>query len=428
MNNPQEILPGVIFYSYLSAERREKVCFWNHHTLVLQVSGQFRIETSDQTLSMTGGEMLLIRKNQLGTLTKTPLPGGNYETIVISLQEDLLRKIQLEEKLNAEGKYLGPPNVLVPINEFLKGYFQSIIPYARSSGTEMTAEMGVLKIKEGVKLLLLALPVLRNFLFDFSEPHKIDLEKFMLSNFHFNIPVEKFAQLTGRSLAAFKRDFQKTFGGPPRQWLQNKRLNTAKYLIETRNLKPSAVYLDLGFESLSHFSSSFKRKFGKTPTGLSYAFPALLEIIGINPYVQVPETILEKILDQAGKSKGHIPVSGTVNGVPYRQTLLRYSGMWRLYVNTAMLKDSPKRIGETLEVTIEFDPSDRTIPAHPDLTEALRNNPEAKARFDLLSPSAQKEIVRYIAQLKTPESRKRNIAKAISFLLGKGPFIGRRKL
>lgn len=210
--------------------------------------------------------MLLIGKNQLGKLSKTPLPGGNYETIVISLQEDLMRKIVLEEKLEADGKYTGSPNILIPTNEFLQGCFQSIIPYARNSGAAMTDEMGILKVKEGVKLLLLALPVLRNFLFDFSEPHKIDLEKFMLSNFHFNVPVEKFAQLTGRSLAAFKRDFIKTFGAPPRQWLQDKRLNAAKHLMETKRLKPSAIYLNLGFESLSHFSYSFKKKFGRTPT------------------------------------------------------------------------------------------------------------------------------------------------------------------
>lgn len=48
--------------------------------------------------------------------------------------------------------------------------------------------------------MLLAVPDLRNFLFDFSEHHKIDLENFMLSNFHFNVPVAKLAQLTGRSL------------------------------------------------------------------------------------------------------------------------------------------------------------------------------------------------------------------------------------
>jgi AraC-like DNA-binding protein len=265
--SPAEILPGVIFYSYLSAERKEKVCLWNHHTLILQVSGQLVLETSVQTISMSGGEMLLIGKNQLGTLTKTPLPGANYETIVISLQDDLLRKIVLEEKLEADRKYIGPPNILIPSNEFLKGYFQSIVPYARNAGAAMTDEMGILKVKEGIKLLLITLPILRNFLFDFSEPYKIDLEKFMLSNFHFNIPVEKFAQLTGRSLASFKRDFLKTFGTPPRHWLQEKRLTEARYLIETKHKRPSAIYLDLGFESLSHFSHSFKKRFGTTPTG-----------------------------------------------------------------------------------------------------------------------------------------------------------------
>ena len=270
MTSPAEILPGVIFYSYLSFERKEKVCLWNHHTLIMQVSGQLILETSGQNISMTGGELLLIGKNQLGTLTKTPGPGGNYETIVISLQEDLLRRILLEEKFEADRKYMGPLNTLIPLNEFLQGYFQSIVPYARSSGAAMTDEMGILKVKEGVKLLLLVLPELRNFLFDFSEPSKIDLEKFMLNNFHFNVPIEKFAQLTGRSLAAFKRDFLKTFGVPPRHWLQDKRLKEAKHLIETKHQKPSAIYLDLGFESLSHFSYSFKKKFGIAPTALNY--------------------------------------------------------------------------------------------------------------------------------------------------------------
>jgi AraC-like DNA-binding protein len=270
MTSPAEILPGVIFYSYLSSERKEKVCLWNHHTLILQVSGQLILENSGQKISMTGGELLLIGKNQLGTLTKTPLPGGNYETIVISLQEDLLRRIMLEEKIETEGKYVGPPNILIPLNEYLQGYFQSIVPYARSSGAAMTDEMGILKVKEGVKLLLLALPGLRDFLFDFSAPYKIDLEKFMLSNFHFNVPIEKFAQLTGRSHAAFKRDFVKKFGVPPRQWLQDKRLTEAKHLLETKHQKPSAIYLDLGFESLSHFSYSFKKKFGMAPTALTY--------------------------------------------------------------------------------------------------------------------------------------------------------------
>jgi len=247
--------------------RKEKACFLENNILVLQVSGQFLLETASQRVSMRRGEMLLIRKNQLGTITKTPLDGEDYQTIVICLKEDLLRGMALEEQIEVRKKYSGPPNILIPGNDFLRGFFQSVMPYVRHPEEKLATDMGTLKVKEGVQLLLHAVPELREFLFDFSDPYKIDLEKFMLGNFHFNVPVEKFARLTGRSLAGFKRDFQKTFGMAPRQWLQERRLTEARHLIEKKNKKPSAIYLDLGFESLSHFSHSFKKKFGKAPTG-----------------------------------------------------------------------------------------------------------------------------------------------------------------
>lgn len=266
MTNPNELLPGVIFYSFLSTKLKEKVGFFEHSTLVLQVSGCLTLETASQRVSTKRGQMLLIRKNQLGELTKMPLEGEDYQTIVIRLQEDQLRKIALEEQIEITQKYTGDANVIIPENDFLHGFFQSIIPYTRHPEEKITNAVGMLKVREAVQLLLYAKPELKEFLFDFSEPHKIDLEKFMASNYHFNIPVERFAQLTGRSLAGFKRDFQKVFGSAPRQWLQEKRLVEARHLIETKHMKPSAFYLDLGFESLSHFSHSFKKKFGKAPT------------------------------------------------------------------------------------------------------------------------------------------------------------------
>lgn len=271
MVNPTEIIPGVLFYAYLSEGRKEKVGFFAHHTLVLLVSGSFLLETSGQRTGIETGQMMLIRKNQLGEITKMPAGGRGYESMVITLQEDLLRQIALEEQLTIRQKYTGPPNVLIPGNDFLRGFFQSVIPYVQHSEEEVTNQMGVLKVKEGVQLLLHALPELKNLMFDFSEPHKIDLERFMLHNYHFNIPLAQFARLTGRSLAAFKRDFQRTFGMPPRQWLQEKRLTEARHRIEHRRDKPSAIYLDLGFETLSHFSYAFKRRFGKTPSEWSAA-------------------------------------------------------------------------------------------------------------------------------------------------------------
>ncbi len=90
-----------------------------------------------------------------------------------------------------------------------------------------------------------------------------------------------------------------------------------------------------------------------------------------------------------------------------------------------MLPNSPKRIGELIEVSIEYDPRARMLQPHPDLVNALTDNKEAEAVFYQLSPSTQKEIIRYISNLKTDESREKNIKLALGFLLGKNRFVGR---
>jgi uncharacterized protein YdeI (YjbR/CyaY-like superfamily) len=59
---------------------------------------------------------------------------------------------------------------------------------------------------------------------------------------------------------------------------------------------------------------------------------------------------------------------------------------------------------------------------------ALNSNPQAKERFEGLSPSLQKEIVRYISHLKTEASIDRNVDRAINFLLAKETFVGRKPL
>ncbi|WP_443938232.1 YdeI/OmpD-associated family protein [Pedobacter sp. MW01-1-1] len=155
---------------------------------------------------------------------------------------------------------------------------------------------------------------------------------------------------------------------------------------------------------------------------------AKIELIGINPYIQVPDTILANIFKQAGKDKGPIPIKGEINNQAYTQTLVKFSGAWRLYINGTMLKDSPKKIGETIKITIEFNPIEKLTPVSRPFEEALQKHPEAKAIFDALTPSLQREIVRYIARLKTAEKTQRNISKALAFLLGKERFIGRDPL
>jgi len=123
-----------------------------------------------------------------------------------------------------------------------------------------------IKTNEAIELLLRSDPQLKNLLFDFSEPYKINLESFMNQHYMFNVTAGHFARLTGRSLAGFKRDFQKIFNTSPGNWLTQKRLSAAYYLIKEKGKKPSDVYLDVGFENLSHFSFVFKKAYGVSPS------------------------------------------------------------------------------------------------------------------------------------------------------------------
>ncbi len=159
-----------------------------------------------------------------------------------------------------------------------------------------------------------------------------------------------------------------------------------------------------------------------------YTFTALLALIGINPFVYIPEKILKCLIKSAGRDKGPIPVTGTINQEPYTQTLVKFRGEWRLYVNTQMLANSPQRIGEKIKVSIAVNhiiPPEIKAPAA--FEQAIKKDKEAKAVYEQLAPYLRKEINRYLSGLKTQESMHKNTIRAINFLKGKERFIGRDK-
>lgn len=155
------------------------------------------------------------------------------------------------------------------------------------------------------------------------------------------------------------------------------------------------------------------------------SFSATIEIIGINPFVYVPDNVLKNVFAEAKKDRGKIPVKMKINGFGFTQTLIKYSGHWRLYLNTPMRKAANKEVGDTADFELAFDPVKREVLMHPAFIAALEENKDAKDIFDGLRPSLQLEINKYLSFLKTEESVNKNIIKAVNFLLGKERFIGR---
>jgi hypothetical protein len=147
-------------------------------------------------------------------------------------------------------------------------------------------------------------------------------------------------------------------------------------------------------------------------------FTAKIYKIGINPVVDPPDNVLNVIFEQAGRSKGPIAVRGKLNGADFIQTLVRYRGAWRLYINGPMLKSSGLAVGDTAPVEIDFDSRPRNVAFPPRFADALANDAPANTAFGALTPSRRNEILKYLGSLKTEASLERNIAKVLRQLRG----------
>ena len=87
----------------------------------------------------------------------------------------------------------------------------------------------------------------------------------MEANFFSNLSLDEFARLCTRSLSAFKQEFNDIFQTTPGKWLQRKRLEYSRYLLETTDRSIDEICEMSGFENRSHFNRSFKNTYGLTP-------------------------------------------------------------------------------------------------------------------------------------------------------------------
>ncbi|HWV74055.1 MAG TPA: helix-turn-helix transcriptional regulator [Pseudosphingobacterium sp.] len=238
------------------------------HSIVRVLSGELKVVQSDKTYVLGAGDTHLLPRNRLATLIKSEKDGLPYKAIIVKLTPDVLRSYyehqQTETLLGAKSDDIVP----LPKSPLLDSFFASMLPYF-DLDYKLPQDLSKLKIQEAITILRSVNRDIDNILSDFSEPHKINISEFMEKNYMFNMPIEKFGYLTGRSLTTFKRDFKKAFNTTPQRWLTWKRLELAHYQLTEKRRKPIDVFYEVGFENLSHFSYAFKKQFGYSPTKLT---------------------------------------------------------------------------------------------------------------------------------------------------------------
>lgn len=150
-----------------------------------------------------------------------------------------------------------------------------------------------------------------------------------------------------------------------------------------------------------------------------------------NPYVDIT---LSRARTLKPGWRRPLPVLVRVNGQPARQPwrinlMPTGTGAFYLYLHGDVRRASRTKVGDLVSIEIQFDAAYRNGPMHPIpawFRGPLAGNPKAAKAWGALIPSRRKEILRYFSWLKSPEARKRNVARALHVLSGhKGRFMAR---
>jgi hypothetical protein len=146
------------------------------------------------------------------------------------------------------------------------------------------------------------------------------------------------------------------------------------------------------------------------------SFRATIKRQGLNPYVDVPARV-SRLFARLARA-GRIAYEGTMNGTPIRGTLVPVGGSrHRLFVNGGMRSAAGVGVGDTPTFRISAT-APHVVRPPADVTAALTAAPGARKAFDALSPSHRRELLRYVDDARTPEGRKKRIAKVVEHVTG----------
>jgi hypothetical protein len=115
-------------------------------------------------------------------------------------------------------------------------------------------------------------------------------------------------------------------------------------------------------------------------------------------------------------TRGRVAVKATFDGVPYSGSIVKYGApQHMLGISKSIREQIGKGPGDTVEVTIEKDETERTVEVPPEFQKLLKKE-KLLPVFEKLSYSHKREYCRWITEAKREETRANRLVKAVELL------------
>jgi bifunctional DNA-binding transcriptional regulator/antitoxin component of YhaV-PrlF toxin-antitoxin module len=133
------------------------------------------------------------------------------------------------------------------------------------------------------------------------------------------------------------------------------------------------------------------------------------EAVGAWTFAMIPASVVRHL-----GLRARLRVTGTIDGAPFRSSLMPRGGGRLFVVVPSALRDRiGKSPGQSVELSLTLDRRPVILRVPADLDAALG---AARGTFDGLAPSHRKAYIQWVTSAKTPETRGRRIAKAVQMV------------
>lgn len=253
-----------------SSETRQNRILVTSFLFVVVLSGEKIIHLESGDLHIGAGNAFFATKGAyiFSEILKT---NDEYRTLVFFIDDRFLTNFLKSRPGLAVAETADLPEQIFQIHltPLLQAGIQSLLPYFLH---ESTHRDGLMQLKlEEVLLHIIDADSggrFQSFLHGLHSGRKQNLLQLMEKYYHKPLKLQELAELSGRSLSSFKRDFRELFQQTPRQWINDRRLEQARALLLGSDSNVSETCFEVGFENISHFSQLFKRKYGCSPSAL----------------------------------------------------------------------------------------------------------------------------------------------------------------
>jgi len=259
----------LLFVEYKCPLKQEVVEVWSQYDHIVYIlSGQKTWGTRDNSWTVHKGEALYIKKG--ATIIKQKFD-EEFCMLGFFVTDDIIRASLNNIIKNSPIKNIEGANSFVVdrinIDNQLESFFQSVLGYFHDKSKPLESILE-LKAKELLLNIIHSNQNLKiaSYLKYITLNELPSLPFIMEANYCYNLSLEQFAELCNRSKSSFKRDFKNHYNSSPGKWLLERRLSHAENLIKNNYDNVSQIAYECGFESPAHFSRTFKKKYGISPS------------------------------------------------------------------------------------------------------------------------------------------------------------------